>query len=141
MGQDPGLTLTLGSVPVNLTLATQAYEMFAGQGTIHPATTIREIRDRNGRVIYSLDDNGPKPLKPVTPAEAYLTHWILESNTDPSRNIYWGPTAELTDQLYALSSINRVKFAALDKLYFGLTVMTVMLAILIGTIGLSHVIG
>ena len=73
--------------------------MFAGQGTIHPATTIREIRDRNGRVIYSLDDNGPKPLKPVTPAEAYLTHWILESNTDPSRNIYWGPTAELTDQL------------------------------------------
>ena len=99
MGQDPGLTLTLGSVPVNLTLATQAYEMFAGRGTIHPATTIREIRDRNGRIIYSLDDNGPKPLKPVTPAEAYLTHWILESNTDPSRNIYWGPTAELTDQL------------------------------------------
>jgi len=99
MGQDPGLTLALGSVPVNLTQATQAYEMFAGQGTIHPATTIREIRDRNGRLIYSLDDNGPKPLKPVTPAEAYLTHWILESNTDPSRNIYWGPTAELTDQL------------------------------------------
>lgn len=99
MGQDPGLTLTLGSVPVNLTQATQAYEMFADQGTIHPATTIREIRDRNGRLIYSLDDNGPKPLKPVTPAEAYLTHWILESNTDPARNIYWGPTAELTDQL------------------------------------------
>jgi membrane peptidoglycan carboxypeptidase len=99
MGQDPGLTLTLGSVPVNLTQATQAYEMFADQGTIHPATTIREIRDRNGRLIYSLDDNGPKPLKPVTPAEAYLTHWILESNTDPARNIYWGPTAKLTDQL------------------------------------------
>lgn len=99
MGQDPGLTLTLGSVPVNLTQATQAYEMFAGQGTIHPATTIREIRDRNGRLVYSLDDTGPKPLKPVTPAEAYLTHWILESNTDPARNIYWGPTAELTDQL------------------------------------------
>ena len=91
----PGLTLTLGSVPVNLTLATQAYEMFAGQGTIHPATTIREIRDRDGRLIYSLDANGPKPLTPVTPAEAYLTHWILEGNTDPARNVWWGRTAEL----------------------------------------------
>ncbi len=99
MGQDPGLTLTLGSVPVNLTQATQAYQMFAEQGTIHPATTIREIRDRNGRVIYSLGDNAPTPLKPATPAEAYLTHWILEGNTDPARNIYWGVTSELTTQL------------------------------------------
>src|SRR5437764_1444046 len=30
-----------------------AYEMFAGKGTIHPATTIREIRDRDGRLVYS----------------------------------------------------------------------------------------
>jgi membrane peptidoglycan carboxypeptidase len=99
MGQDPGLTLTLGSVPVNLTQATQAYEMFAERGTIHPATTIREIRDRNGRLVYSIDDNAPTPLKPATPAEAYLTHWILEGNTDPARNIYWGVTARLSTQL------------------------------------------
>jgi membrane peptidoglycan carboxypeptidase len=97
MGQDPGLTLTLGSVPVNLTQATQAYEMFAGKGTIHPATTIREIRDRDGRLIYSLDQNGPDALHPVTPAEAYLTHWILEGNSDPAHNLYWGRTAELLD--------------------------------------------
>jgi membrane peptidoglycan carboxypeptidase len=92
----PGLTLTLGSVPVNLTQATQAYEMFAAQGTIHPATAIREIRDRNGRLIYSLDADGPQALTPVTPAEAYLTHWILEGNTDPKRNIYWGRPSELS---------------------------------------------
>jgi hypothetical protein len=47
-------------------------------------------------------------------------------------------TTELADQLYALSQINRVKYSALDRLYFGLTVMTVMLAIVIGTVGLSH---
>ena len=93
---NPGLTLTLGSVPVNLTQATQAYEMFAAQGTIHPATTIREIRDRDGRLIYSLADDGPQALHPVTPAEAYLTHWILEANTDPRRNIYWGRPSELS---------------------------------------------
>jgi hypothetical protein len=50
-------------------------------------------------------------------------------------------TTELADQLYALSQINRVKFAALDRLYFGLTVMTVMLAIVIGTVGLNRIIG
>ncbi len=97
LGLHPGLTLTLGSVPVNLTKAVQAYEMFAAEGTIHPATTIREIRDRNGRLIYSLDQNGPKALTPVTPAEAYLTHWILEGNSNPRVNIWWGPTAELSN--------------------------------------------
>ena len=50
-------------------------------------------------------------------------------------------TVELADQLYVLSSINRVKFRALDKLYFGLTVMAVMLAILIATMGLHRVMG
>jgi membrane peptidoglycan carboxypeptidase len=95
MGLYPGLTLALGSVPVNLTQATQGYETFANQGTAHPATTILEIRDRNGRLVYSLDQNGPDALHPTTAAEAYLTHWILESNTDPKRNLFWGPTAVL----------------------------------------------
>jgi hypothetical protein len=47
-------------------------------------------------------------------------------------------TAELADQLYTLSWINQQKFVALHRLYFGLTVMTVMLATVIGTIGLSR---
>jgi membrane peptidoglycan carboxypeptidase len=93
----PGLTLTLGSVPVNLTNFTGAYGVFAMQGTLHPATTILEIRDRDNRVIYSIDDNGPESSTPMTQAEAYLTHWILEGNTDPRRNVLWGSRAELTD--------------------------------------------
>ncbi len=48
-------------------------------------------------------------------------------------------TAELADQIYTLSWINQQKFAALAKLYFGLTVMTVMLASVIVTIGLSRI--
>lgn len=50
-------------------------------------------------------------------------------------------TTELADQHYTLSWINGQKFAALDKLYFGLTVMTVMLAVVIGTIALNKVGG
>jgi membrane peptidoglycan carboxypeptidase len=93
----PGLTLTLGSVPVNLTNMTQAYGVFAAQGTLHPATTVMEIRDRAGRVIYKDTTNGPSATEPMTPAEAYLTHWILEGNTNPRTNILWGPRAQILD--------------------------------------------
>lgn len=47
-------------------------------------------------------------------------------------------TTELSDQLYTLSIINSQKFRALERLYFGLTVMTVLLAVVIGTVGLSQ---
>jgi len=97
MSQDPGLTLTLGSVPVNLTNMTQAYSVFAAKGTLHPATTVLEIRDRDGNVIYDLAKDGPKPTEPMTPAEAYLTHWILEGNTNPRTNVLWGPPSQLRD--------------------------------------------
>ena len=47
-------------------------------------------------------------------------------------------TTELADQLYTLSIINSQKFRALERLYFGLTVMTVLLAVVIGTIALGQ---
>ena len=47
-------------------------------------------------------------------------------------------TTELADQLYTLSIINSQKFRALERLYFGLTVMTVLLAVVIGTIALAQ---
>ena len=90
MDQDPGLSLALGAVPVNLTNMTQAYTTFAQQGELNPATTIIEIRDRDNRVIYTREDNGPKVTQPMTAAEAYLPHYILEGNTDPARNLLWG---------------------------------------------------
>ena len=65
--RDPGLTLTLGSVEVNPTNLTGAYGVFADEGTLHPATTIREIRDRNGRLIYNIADDGPQATHPMTP--------------------------------------------------------------------------
>ncbi len=95
MDQDPGLSLALGSVPVNLTNMTQAYTTFAQEGQLNPATTIIEIRDRDNRVIYTREDNGPTVTNPMTPAEAYLPHYILEGNTDPARNLLWGERAQL----------------------------------------------
>ena len=34
----------------------------------------------------------------MTQGEAYLTHWILEGNTNPATNVLWGSRAELFDQ-------------------------------------------
>jgi membrane peptidoglycan carboxypeptidase len=96
-GLQPGLTLTLGSVPVNLTNMTGAYGVFANEGALHPATTVLEIRDRNGAVIYDLADNGPPVTQPMTQAESYLTHWILEGNTNPKTNVVWGSRAQVVD--------------------------------------------
>lgn len=95
MDQDPGLSLALGSVPLNLTNMTQAYSAFAQQGELNPATTIIEIRDRDNRVIYTREDNGPTVTDPMTPAEAYLPHYILEGNTNPDTNLLWGERAQL----------------------------------------------
>ena len=92
---DPGVSLALGTIPINLTNMTQAYGAFAQKGTVNQATAIIEIRDRDNRVIYTREDDAPDPLKPMTPAEAYLTHWILEGNTDPDRNVLWGSRANL----------------------------------------------
>jgi hypothetical protein len=47
---------------------------------------------------------------------------------------------ELADQLHTLSSINQHKYSALDRLYFGLTVMTVMLGLLLATLGAYHLL-
>jgi hypothetical protein len=77
---------------------TQAYGVFAAQGALHPATTVLEIRDRDGNVIYTLADNGPGATQPMTPAESYLTHWILEGNTNAKTNLVWGSRAQLIDQ-------------------------------------------
>ncbi len=97
MAQDPGLSLGLGTVPVNLTNFTQGYSAFAQQGTLHPATAIIEIRDRDGEVVYTREANGPETTNPMTPGEAYLTHWIIEGNTNPATNLLWGPRAQLFD--------------------------------------------
>ena len=48
-------------------------------------------------------------------------------------------TTELADQLHTLSWINQRKFAALDRLYHGLTVMTALLAVVLATLAAYHI--
>jgi hypothetical protein len=47
---------------------------------------------------------------------------------------------ELADQLHTLAGINQTKFAALDRLYFGLGVMTGLLATVLATLAGYHLL-
>ncbi len=49
--------------------------------------------------------------------------------------------AELVDQVHTLSWINQQKYAALYRLYSGLSVMTVLLGAVLVTLGLYHLVG
>lgn len=49
--------------------------------------------------------------------------------------------AELTDQLHILSGINQDKYAALARLYRGVTVMTALLTLTLVTLALARVVG
>jgi len=47
---------------------------------------------------------------------------------------------ELADQLYTLSIISQAKYRALDRLYGGLTIMTMMLGLILATAGSYHLL-
>lgn len=49
-------------------------------------------------------------------------------------------TTELADQLYTLSMVNQKKYAALDRLYAGVSVMTALLGAILATLGLYHMV-
>ena len=86
----------------------------------------------------------PSAIEPATSMRVLFYADVISRDRDTFRGLWNGLrmdnlTTELADQLYQLSWINRQKYTALDKLYFGLTVMTVMLAVLLGTIALHHI--
>ena len=95
-GPGSGLTLTLGSVPVSLANMTQAYSVFASRAAAPGHHDPRDPRPQQP------DRLQPRPGRtaadpPLTKGEAYLTHWILEGNTNPATNAIWGRTAQLFD--------------------------------------------
>ena len=84
----------------------------------------------------------------VTPATSMrvLFHADAAARDRQAYRAIWGEmrmdnlTTELTDQLHTLSLINQRKYAALDRLYFGLSVMTAMLGVILATAGAYHLV-
>ena len=82
----------------------------------------------------------------VQPAQSMrvLYHADVAARAKPAYQALWeglrmdNLTTELVDQLYALSWVNQRKYAALDRLYAGLNLLTVLLGGILATLGLYH---
>ena len=72
-----GLSLVLGSAEVPLIEMTNAFATFADEGVWHQYSTVLEIRDKNGSVIFQ---HAPESRQVVSEAVAYLLSSILSDN-------------------------------------------------------------
>ncbi len=88
----------------------------------------------------------PTKVEPAVPMRVLFYADVLARDRAAYRDLWEhlrtdNLTAELADQHYTLAWINSQKYQALDRLYFGLGIMTLMLAAVIGTIGLHKALG
>ena len=82
----------------------------------------------------------PASIEPATSMRVLFYADVVARDREQYRDLWANLrmdnlTSELADQLYTLSIINGQKYAALQRLYFGLTVMTILLTTVIVTIG------
>lgn len=84
-----GPSLALGSKEVSLLSLTDAYATFANQGVRVAPTSILEITDSQGRVLYQYDAAHPHGVRAVSPQVAFMMSSILSDK--PARYHEFGP--------------------------------------------------
>ena len=99
---DFGLTHPRGAIPVvSMSIGTleshpidmlRAYGAIANGGVLMPRTTIHTIRDTDGKVVWSLEEN-LQGAQVISPQAAYIVTDILAGNTVRAINPYWGKWA------------------------------------------------
>ncbi|MBX7117831.1 MAG: hypothetical protein K1X31_02405 [Gemmatimonadaceae bacterium] len=106
----------------------QAIEALRPRGTAAPtdALPVEHVPGRSMRVLFHGD---------VVRRERREYHRVWDGLRMDELN------AELTDQLHILSGINQDKYAALGRLYRGVTGMTALLTLTLVTIALARVAG
>jgi membrane peptidoglycan carboxypeptidase len=88
-----GPSIAIGTVELHIIDLISAYGAIANGGVLMPRTTILEIRDSAGTVIWPAPDSKPQGKRVVSAASAYVMTNILASNTDPAQNFFWGRLA------------------------------------------------
>ena len=72
--RDVGITLGLGSADMTLLDNVNAYSVFAREGIQKDLTSILEVRNREGEIIYSAE---PEEKRIFSEANTYLLNWSL----------------------------------------------------------------
>ena len=80
----------IGTLEMHAIDLTSAYGAIANGGVLMPRSTILQVKDRNGNVVYPTPQNAPAAGKPVvSPQAAYVVTDILNGNTLKAQNAYW----------------------------------------------------
>ena len=84
-----GPSLALGANEVSLLSLTDAYATFANQGVRVAPTSILEITNNQGQVLYGYDATHPHGVRAISPETAFLMNSILSDG--PARYHEFGP--------------------------------------------------
>ncbi|MFM2106632.1 MAG: hypothetical protein RL338_1664 [Chloroflexota bacterium] len=86
-----GSSIALGTLEVHPTELVSAYGALANGGVLVPRTTVTRIVDADGNQVWPTE-GAPAPVgQPVVSKQAaYVITDILDGNTDPKQNPYWG---------------------------------------------------
>ena len=86
----PVASEAIGTLEMHAIDLTSAYGAIANSGVLVPRTTILQVKDRNGNIVYPTPANAPPPGRSVvSPQAAYVVTDILNGNTLKSQNAYW----------------------------------------------------
>ncbi|HEV2579668.1 MAG TPA: transglycosylase domain-containing protein [Ktedonobacteraceae bacterium] len=90
-----GPSMAIGASEVSLLHLTGAYATFADQGVRVPQTSVLEVTDSQGRVLYKYDQAHPAGVQALRPDVAFLMSSILSDKTSRYHEFFPGNPLEL----------------------------------------------
>ena len=89
----PVVSMGIGTIEVHPIDLLGAYGAIANNGVLMPRTTILEVVDSEGRVVYPDPNVKVKGKRVISPQAAFIITDILAGNTNTKVNPYWGEWA------------------------------------------------
>ena len=90
-----GPSMAIGATEVSLLHLTGAYATFADNGVRVPQTSILEITNSQGQVLYKYNEAHPHGVQAISPEVAFLTSSILSDKTSRYHEFFPGNPLEL----------------------------------------------
>jgi membrane peptidoglycan carboxypeptidase len=85
----PVASMGIGTLEMHTIDLASAYGAIANGGVLMPRTSILQVKDRNGNVVYPTPNDKTVGKKVVSPQAAYIVTDILQGNTLRSQNPIW----------------------------------------------------
>ena len=89
----PVISQSIGTLEVHPIDLLGAYGMIANGGVLMPRTSILEIKDADGNVVWPVGEAKPEGTRVASEQAAYIVTDILAGNTDTKVNPYWAKFA------------------------------------------------